>query len=129
MRNGVETLCEVKKLRWGSVAVEEFLMGESIDIDKSTESIAPGFDTVFGSDIIYDENKLDILFATVSRLLANAVGTGVFVVAYRRRSVSIDIILDAANAAGFDVVDVNLLGELFLFTKRKEGDPIGEKEK
>ena len=71
------------------------------------DDVENGFDTVFGSDIIYDENKVDVLFASVARLLKNCTkGQGTFVVAYRRRNVCIDNILEEADKAGFDVQDV-----------------------
>ena len=136
-RNNVEMSCQVKKLRWGKAAVEEFLAQDLIELKEErkqkrntkqeTKELNEneieemiGFDTVFGSDIIYDANKLEILFATVSKLLANSRGNGIFIVAYRRRSVSIDLILNTANTCGFDVAEVGDQGELYLFTPRNE---------
>ena len=105
VRNGVNESCVIKKLRWGVKEVEEFLTGEDEE----------GFDTVFGSDIIYDEDKLEVLFATVSRLLACS-KNGVFVVAYRRRHVSINLIFEQAMKSGFEVNDIGDAGDLFVFT-------------
>jgi predicted nicotinamide N-methyase len=110
--NGVDQRCEVKKMRWGVEEAESFLQKDSVD-----NNFTPGFDTVFGSDIIYDENKVDVLFATVAKLLENCqTGDGAFIVAYRRRTVSIDVIFEEARKAGFDVNDIQNRGDLFIFT-------------
>jgi predicted nicotinamide N-methyase len=60
------------------------------------------FDLILGSDIIYVEEILEPLFATVAQLLSpNEATVGQFWLAYARRNVSIDLVLETAAAFGF----------------------------
>jgi predicted nicotinamide N-methyase len=56
------------------------------------------FDVILGSDIIYVEHVIEPLFDTVSQLLDKR--SGVFLLAYCRRNVSISLVLSAAQQRG-----------------------------
>lgn len=55
-------------------------------------------DTIIGSDIIYLEEMLEPLWATVNDILAP---TGTFLLAFARRNVSIDLVFEKADQFGF----------------------------
>jgi predicted nicotinamide N-methyase len=57
------------------------------------------FDLILGSDIIYVEHVVEPLFDTVHELLLHDGGT--FVLAFARRNVSIDYVLEIAHQKGF----------------------------
>lgn len=124
----------VQQLRWGS-GVEEF-MKQAL---KDASGGQGHFDTVFGADIIYDQNILDVLFSTVQLLLGGPLQTpmsgnektnaeqhsgqqqcrapGIFVVGYRRRTVPQPLIFETAEKYGFSCSDVENAGELFVFSQ------------
>jgi predicted nicotinamide N-methyase len=56
------------------------------------------FDVILGSDIIYVEHVIEPLFDTVSQLLDKS--SGVFLLAYCRRNVSVSLVLSAALRRG-----------------------------
>lgn len=67
-----------------------------------------GFDVILGSDIIYVNHVVDPLFDTVRQLLRcgddgddDDDGGGVFLLAFARRNVSMDWVLDIAKRQGF----------------------------
>ena len=78
-----------------SVSCEQLVWGRRVDdfVDKHGQ-----FDTILGADIIYIEEALGPLFLeSVPKLLTE---DGRFLLAYARRNVSIDLVLDAAARAG-----------------------------
>lgn len=83
-----------RQLRWG-IRLSEFIMHVSADV-----RFDGTFDVVMGSDIIYVESILDPLFATVDALLTKD-GSGVFILAYARRNVKIDLVFSTAGKYGF----------------------------
>ena len=80
-----KVLC--KQLRWGR-NIQDFI----------DSSFCKTFQVIIGSDIIYAHEQVDPLFATVSILLDP---NGTFLLAYSRRNVSIDYVLECANHHGF----------------------------
>jgi protein N-lysine methyltransferase METTL21D len=56
------------------------------------------FQVILGSDIIYVDHVVEPLFDTVKDLLST---NGVFLLAFARRNVKIDLVLDAAKQRGF----------------------------
>jgi predicted nicotinamide N-methyase len=162
-RNGCAV--PVRQLRWGT-GVEDFMRSalpqistndngggggggggsSSKGVDGNHHQQQPYFDTVFGADIIYDADILDVLFSTVEMLLGGPLqkanggqegeqqqkscrAPGVFVVGYRRRTVSQPLIFEAAERHGFTSSDVESLGELFVFVQVARAATEGEKGK
>mmetsp|Transcript_12079 Transcript_12079/g.17417 ORF Transcript_12079/g.17417 Transcript_12079/m.17417 type:complete len:302 (+) Transcript_12079:42-947(+) len=76
-----------KQLRWGR-NIQDFI----------DSSFIKTFQVIIGSDIIYAQEQVNPLFTTVSLLLD---ANGTFLLAYSRRNVSIDYVLDCANLHGF----------------------------
>jgi hypothetical protein len=73
------------------------------------------FDTIMGSDIIYTEGILDPLFSTVDYLLSREGGR--FVLAYARRNVKIDCVLETATRHGFVYTVAEGSEGCFIFTR------------
>ena len=84
-----------RQLRWG-INVEEFKLHIGEVIGNGGE-----FQIIMGSDIIYVESILDPLFSTVDQLLTMD-ASGLFILAYARRNVKIDLVLSTAEKFGFD---------------------------
>ena len=59
-----------------------------------------GFDIIMGADIIYTEEAVEPLFNTVSSLLSKANPHSKFLLAYARRNVKIDFVLNYAEKCG-----------------------------
>lgn len=92
--NGVGDRVECRKLLWG------------VDLHQ----IEDKFDVVLGADIIYEQEHVVSLFETAKYLLKpgrRSVGNGgkamsEFLLAYTKRNVSIDYVLDTAKGFGFE---------------------------
>ena len=104
--------CDMKccQLRWGMNLVE-FARHLSAEV-----SIQGRFDVMIGSDIIYVESILDPLFLTVDALL-RADSEGVFILAYARRNVKIDLVLSTATRYGFVWTQPNGEEGCFVFSR------------
>jgi predicted nicotinamide N-methyase len=83
---------QCRQLVWGDNDRVDDLKKQYTDDDNH------GFHLVLGSDIIYVEEILDPLFQSVDRLLADG---GEFWLAYARRNVKIDLVLEMADKYGF----------------------------
>lgn len=92
--NGVEEKVQCRKLVWG------------IDLDQ----IEDKFDIVLGADIIYEHEHVVSLFETARYLLrpgcqildGGRKAASEFLLAYTKRNVSIDYVLDTAKNFGFE---------------------------
>lgn len=81
------------------------------ELDTASEAAASGssiatlgqFDIVFGSDIIYEPTAVASLFQTARRHLRRH-DSAHFLLAYTKRNVSIDIVLQEADQAGLACV-------------------------
>jgi predicted nicotinamide N-methyase len=82
--------------RCPSVRTAQLVWGEGLD--DFAQTYGPVFDSILGADIIYVEEILQPLWATVDRLLS---AEGVFLLAYARRNVSMDLVLAQATAQNF----------------------------
>lgn len=83
--NEVENRVTCQKLLWG------------VDL----EAITDKFDIVLGADIIYEKEYVVALFQTAAYLLKRD-GKSIFLLAYTKRNVSIDYVLDTASSFGFE---------------------------
>ncbi|OQR87985.1 hypothetical protein ACHHYP_07809 [Achlya hypogyna] len=83
--NGLEPATSCKQLLWGTELTPE---------TKGT------YDVLIGADIIYEKTYVAPLFASASHFLSRAPGH-LFLLAYTKRNVSIDYVLDCARAEGF----------------------------
>jgi len=72
------------------------------------------FDVILGADIIYREEILEPLWSSVAQLLQSA---GVFLLAYARRNVSIDRVLETATKYGFVWDTPDEAEGVFLFSR------------
>ncbi|KAG1701580.1 hypothetical protein DVH05_010881 [Phytophthora capsici] len=92
--NGVDDRVQCRKLLWG------------VDLDQITDK----FDTVLGADIIYEQEHVVSLFETAKYLLKpgrrsvedGGKAASEFLLAYTKRNVSIDYVLDTAKSFGFE---------------------------
>ncbi|CEG41281.1 Predicted methyltransferase [Plasmopara halstedii] len=92
--NGVENRVQCRKLLW--------------DVD--LEQISDKFDIVVGADIIYEQEHVVSLFKTANYLLKRgrcsenleSKVTSEFLLAYTKRNVSIDYVLDVAQSFDFE---------------------------
>ena len=76
------------------------------------------FDTIMGADIIYIDEVLEPLFLeTIPKLLSQ---DGRFLLAYARRNVSIDRVLETATRAGLSYKQYDEPEGVFAFTRRRE---------
>lgn len=95
-----------RQLVWGNEAqiraVQEYL--RSVDGNTSSSNIttttdSDRFDVILGSDIIYVDHVVEPLLDTVKMLLKPT--TGVFLLAFARRNVAMDFVLQMAQQRGF----------------------------
>lgn len=75
------------------------------------------FDLILGSDIIYVEQIIEPLFATVLQLLSNSKESQ-FWLAYARRNVSIDLVLKEARRVGLQWTEPVESEGVFIFTRQ-----------
>jgi predicted nicotinamide N-methyase len=101
---------QCRQLVWGDCNRVDDLKDQYTD-DKQ------GFHLVLGSDIIYVEEILDPLFQSVDRLLANG---GAFWLAYARRNVKIDLVLETADRFGFSYETPDDTEGVFVFQRRQQ---------
>lgn len=81
-------------------------MGDIVQVQKllwstneeTQNSQVQKFDVIIGSDIVYEETYVTALFQTAMRHFCPH---GIFYLAYTKRNVSIDYVLDQAKLAGF----------------------------
>ena len=119
--------CE--QLRWGrnlSSFRERHINDYKKRNGENNDSYDGLFDLIMGSDIIYVEEILEPLFETVAQLLSiqtndmknNTESTPKFLLAYARRNVSIDLVLNCATRFGFEWVEPNDSEGVFIFTRK-----------
>ena len=77
-----------------SIVVQQLCWGQRLDVFQQHFG---KFDLILGADIIYVESILEPLFETVVRLLDENNNKGRFCLAYARRNVSIDLVLECAT--------------------------------
>ncbi|CAM9390940.1 unnamed protein product [Ectocarpus fasciculatus] len=106
-----ESVVKCRQLRWGA-RVDEFSRHIAPDVRPDGR-----FDVIMGSDIIYVESILDPLFATVDALLTID-GMGVFILAYARRNVKIDLVFETADKFGFEWTLPDGEEGCFVFSRR-----------
>jgi predicted nicotinamide N-methyase len=104
---------QCRQLVWGDNDRVDDLKKQYTDDDQ-------GFHLVFGSDIIYVEEILDPLFQSVDRLLADG---GAFWLAYARRNVKIDLVLETADKYGFTYETPDDTEGVFVFRRRQQEEP------
>jgi predicted nicotinamide N-methyase len=95
------------QLQWGR-RIEEFKAKCNLPTPSGL------FDLVMGSDIIYVETILEPLFQTVDALLS---ASGLFVLAYARRNVKIDLVFQAAERFGFHWTEPTSSEGCFVFER------------
>uniref|UniRef100_A0AAV1U385 Uncharacterized protein n=1 Tax=Peronospora matthiolae TaxID=2874970 RepID=A0AAV1U385_9STRA len=92
--NKVEERVQCRKLLWG------------VDLDHVNDK----FDIVLGADVIYEQEHVVSLFETAKHLLkpgrcsvdGNCKAASEFLLAYTKRNVSIDYVLETAKSFGFE---------------------------
>lgn len=116
---------ECRQLRWGT-DTHNFKhcfcnpSGVGHDLTKGK-----GFDVIMGSDIIYVEEMLEPLFKTVLELLAPESSTAAgeekvpkFLLAFARRNVGIDLVVQCAERHGLKCLELEGSAEgIFVFTR------------
>lgn len=101
-----------KQLRWG-MHLEEFIDHCSADLNEQGR-----FDMIMGSDIIYVETILEPLFQSVHALLSEEADAK-FVLAYARRNVKIDLVLETAAKYNFEWAQPDGEEGCFVFTRKQ----------
>lgn len=124
------------QLLWGRDTTQSFMRKEQEQQflqqhhDGQTETIVTTatFDVLIASDIIYALVIVEPLWETVQLLLARH-EEAVFVMAYAKRDVpvTIDMVLEAAEEAGFsnELVDENPEGNIWVYNFRWKKDQLG----
>jgi len=77
----------------------------------------PKFQLILGSDVVYAQDQLEPLFTTIVALLDP---NGTFLLAFTRRNVSIDCVLDCATSFGFSWTEPDSSEGVFEFQFLKE---------
>jgi len=95
-----------KQLRWGR-HLSEF----------ASSFCVPKFQLILGSDVVYAQDQLEPLFTTIVALLDP---NGTFLLAFTRRNVSIDCVLDCATSFGFSWTEPDSSEGVFEFQFLKE---------
>ena len=106
--------------RCPSVRTAQLVWGEGLD--DFTHTYGSTFDSILGADIIYVEEILQPLWATVDRLLS---AEGVFLLAYARRNVSMDLVLAQATARDFLWETPADAEGVYLFRRRRQEETGG----
>jgi predicted nicotinamide N-methyase len=82
------------------VTCRQLVWGRNLDNFVSEHGV---FDVILGSDIIYVEDIIEPLFETIERIMnPQADADATFILAYARRNVPIDLVLDHAKQRGFE---------------------------
>lgn len=105
---------QCRQLVWGD--------NDRVDDLRKQYTNSTGFHLVLGSDIIYVEEILDPLFQSVDRLLADNNGDdndAQFWLAYARRNVKIDLVLETADRYGFTYETPDDTEGVFVFRRRR----------
>jgi predicted nicotinamide N-methyase len=111
MRNNVSSNCPSSD---SSISCSQLVWGRRIDdfVNRHGQ-----FDVILGSDIIYVPEILEPLFLqTVPMLLQE---DGHFLLAYARRNVSIDLVLEVASRAGFSWTHDDVSESVYVFQKKR----------
>jgi hypothetical protein len=98
-----------------SIQCRQLVWGDKERLDDLRRQYETGFHLVLGSDIIYVEEILDPLFQSVQRLLAD---DGQFWLAYARRNVKIDLVLETATRYGFTYETPDDTEGVFVFRRQ-----------
>ena len=99
-----------KQLIWGS-GVEGFIERNGGD-----------FDTIIGSDVVYTVEALAPLFRTVAELLPVEKDRGQFLLAYTRRNVAIELVLEEATRSDFVWERPVEVKGVFVFTRKNSAE-------
>jgi len=106
------------QLRWGR-HVEAFKKRWTEDTADGGDEGCDGFDVIMGSDIIYAEDILEPLFDTVMELLSSS-PKSIFLLAYARRNVKIDLVFECSERHGLSWVEPEGAEEgVFIFSRRE----------
>lgn len=102
-----------------TVRCRQLIWGEQADNFQSTHGT---FDLIMGSDIIYVEEILEPLWYTVSTLLSHDEDNdkrcaAAFWLAFARRNVSIDLVLEQARRNGFEWITPQGAEGVYVFTR------------
>jgi predicted nicotinamide N-methyase len=114
-RHSTNRTIQCRQLVWGDNGRVDDLKHQYTDDNQ-------GFHLVLGSDIIYVEEILDPLFQSVDRLLADG---GAFWLAYARRNVKIDLVLETADRYGFTYETPDDTEGVFVFQRRHQQQQQG----
>lgn len=94
------------------IVVAQLIWGE--DLEKF-RNLHGQFSVILGADIIYVPELLGRLWQTVDTLLTDS---GTFVLAYTRRNVSMDLVIQHATASGFQATSNSNDEKVFVFRRR-----------
>jgi predicted nicotinamide N-methyase len=101
--NVPSSIIQCKQLRWGK------------HLDEFASSCISKYQVIIGSDVVYAQDQLEPLFDTVSNLLDT---NGTFLLAFTRRNVSIDCVLDCATIYGFSWTEPDSPEGVFAFYRK-----------
>jgi predicted nicotinamide N-methyase len=119
--DGIESSSATRK---STIQCRQLVWGDKDRVDDLRRQYTEdeGFHLVLGSDIIYVEEILDPLFQSVQRLLAES-DDAQFWLAYARRNVKIDLVLETAARYGFTYETPDDTEGVFVFRRRQQQGP------
>ena len=79
-----------------------------------------GFDIIMGADIIYTETAIEPLFDTVTSLLSKNNPKAKFLLAYARRNVKVDMVLEHAKKCGLQWYEPDDAEGVYVFSWNKQ---------
>jgi predicted nicotinamide N-methyase len=119
--NSSSNSIQCRQLVWGNKErLSDLVRQHTTPSDADNENKNEGFHLILGSDIIYVEEILDPLFESVERLLAV---NGRFWLAYARRNVKIDLVLETAARHGFSFEEPKDAEGVFIFQRIQQEEP------
>jgi predicted nicotinamide N-methyase len=101
-----------------SVQCPQLIWGHGLD--KFHEMYKAPFDVMIGADIMYVPKVLQPLWETIDKLLS---ASGKFLMAYARRNVPIESVLEHATKHGFEWTCPKKGEGVFVFTRIKTSNP------
>mmetsp|Transcript_21804 Transcript_21804/g.33318 ORF Transcript_21804/g.33318 Transcript_21804/m.33318 type:complete len:265 (+) Transcript_21804:110-904(+) len=122
MRKNVDANLEIPGGSTMVLPCRQLLWKNSIDQFKErwcTREEVDGFDVIMGSDVIYQEDTIEPLFYTVAELLSKDNEESKFYLAYARRNVKIDMVLECAKSFGLEWREPTSVEGVYVFTWKR----------
>ena len=110
------------KVAFSVVTCPQLIWGHDLDIFQRQHMNNMPIDVIIAADIIYVEEILEPLWRTVDNLLD--VEHGIFLLAYARRNVPIDLVLEYARRYGFEWTCPDSAEGVFIFTRQDSSNAL-----